>query len=562
MEVLEQFLGYFDTLFYLVPIGVIGIWRWSAWMVKRFLSIAWRDVPPSDRTRDWTVGVAITVKGEPPDTFEQVLECMRAERIDQVCIVFDAAETENIVRAEAFARRYRRDMDIRMETTDKKGKRTGLAQAIAMCHNVDIIMCMDSDTLLGPGVKESVKAAFSDPRVGGVAVMQRAYKPETWVQHLFDIQLVMRYSQDVPGQALGGRVTCLSGRCSAYLAEPLQKVAPGLLTEAWLGIKKTGGGDDKFLTTAIHDLGLHTIAVRNSQVYTRPEKRLKVYISQSLRWARNSWFSDFRALTRPWMLRSPILLFYTVDRMASSFTILFSAWFMVYWLVHKEWLAAFILLSWWFISRVIKAYPYFKATHRYYMVVPFVFMNLTVGLLKIHALVTLYEGSWLTRGATGSAQFRKRMLDQFSRLATAGLTGVMGALVFFVFSFQPEPEVRAVSLASLINPDAMNDAATTQAGSAVSIDVLANDTINGRGDSALLGIQVYDQVSVHGGVIRLEDDNTLVYSPPANFEGEDTFTYSLTSNTDQATVRVTVGAGSKFEVDDMLVKQVQTFIGR
>ncbi|MEM7797585.1 MAG: glycosyltransferase [Chloroflexota bacterium] len=506
----------------LIPVGLIGLWRWTAWLIKRSLSALWRDSDQSERTKDWKVGVALTVKGEPTETFQQVLECLAAEGIDQVCIVFDFKEHGNILSAYRFIKRYRKQIDVRIAETNKKGKRNGLSQAIGMCEGVDVIMCMDSDTLLGEGVKEAVLAAFANPRVGGVAVGQRCYRPKSWVEHLFDIRLVVRYAQDIPGQALGGRITCLSGRCSAYLAEPLQKVAPGLLSEKWAGIAKTGGGDDKFLTTAIHDEGYLTVATRKAWVYTRPEPSFKTYVSQSLRWARNSWFSDLRALlSRSWIYKSPVLLFYTVDRMVSSFTILVGIWFMAFAIYQQQWLAAGILLIWWHVSRIIKGWTYFSETKRFFMIVPYTFMSFFIGILKIHALVTLYEGSWLTRGATSQAKLRKQVLDGFSKLGTAVVIGSIGLAIYALLISQ-------IPVAPDRSDPSINFVAIDPYSQSVSGFVLdPNEEVYFYFPLETVSIDTFDARSSNNGRVTYMVDNVLQYRPPRNYEGVDTFSYSI-----------------------------------
>ena len=88
-------------------------------------------------------------------------------------------------------------------------------------------------------------------------------------------------------------------------------------------------------------------------------------------------------------------------------------------------------------------------------------------------------------------------------------------------------------------PVAISDAAATEEDVAVSINVLANDT---DGDGDRLQVQSFTQPA-HGGVNT--DGTFLKYTPAANFNGTDSFTYVstdgvLTSNT--ATVTITVNA--------------------
>ncbi len=421
------------TLTQLIPIGVFGLIRYLAWAFRRLLSSQWRDIKSEGPLPYATVGAAITVKGEPVEIFRAVLNALLSEKIDQVCIVFDANEKANIAMSRQFAKDHAGQIDIREAITTTKGKRSGLMQAISLVEGMDIIMCIDSDTLLSQGVKQAVLETFSKPAIGGATVAQRVYHPSKLIHHLFDIRLKLRYLEDIPGQALGGRISCLSGRCSAYLSKPLKTVAPGLMTESWLGIHKTGGGDDKYLTTAIHDLGYKTVAITDKTVYTQPQDSTKVYFNQSLRWARNSWFSDLRALfTRKWMWRSPILLFYTIDRMIGTFTVLLALWFMVLLILTQSWSAALILFVWWNVSRTIKIWPYLWETKKFYLLVPYLFMTLVLAWLKIHALITLWESGWLTRGAKQAQALLKRTLNFAYSSVTTSIILALGGVVLLV----------------------------------------------------------------------------------------------------------------------------------
>ncbi|PZD72635.1 Leukotoxin [Acaryochloris thomasi RCC1774] len=88
-------------------------------------------------------------------------------------------------------------------------------------------------------------------------------------------------------------------------------------------------------------------------------------------------------------------------------------------------------------------------------------------------------------------------------------------------------------------PDAVNDTATTDAGAAVGINVLANDTDADAGD--VLSVNAVGDAT--SGTTALNDDGTVTYTPDDGFVGDDSFTYDVTDGnggTDTATVNVTV----------------------
>ncbi|MEE8601065.1 beta strand repeat-containing protein, partial [Euzebya tangerina] len=88
-------------------------------------------------------------------------------------------------------------------------------------------------------------------------------------------------------------------------------------------------------------------------------------------------------------------------------------------------------------------------------------------------------------------------------------------------------------------PVATDDSATTATNTAVTTDVVANDTDPDGDDAALLLSAVSDPAGGTAGIV----DGELVYTPDAGFAGTDTVTYTVTDEqglTDTGTLTVTV----------------------
>lgn len=90
-------------------------------------------------------------------------------------------------------------------------------------------------------------------------------------------------------------------------------------------------------------------------------------------------------------------------------------------------------------------------------------------------------------------------------------------------------------------PVAFDDAATTESGVSVTIDLLANDD---DPDGDALTVTAVDATSAEGGAVVDHGDGTIAYTPPAGFTGADTFTYTISDGelTAEGTVTVTVNA--------------------
>jgi N-acetylneuraminic acid mutarotase len=84
-------------------------------------------------------------------------------------------------------------------------------------------------------------------------------------------------------------------------------------------------------------------------------------------------------------------------------------------------------------------------------------------------------------------------------------------------------------------PAAADDVAATDEDAAVTIDVLANDT---DPDGDALTITSFTQPA--HGVVTQTGDESLLYTPEADFFGEDAFLYTVSDGTDTATATVTV----------------------
>ncbi|TYA70158.1 Ig-like domain-containing protein [Seonamhaeicola marinus] len=99
-------------------------------------------------------------------------------------------------------------------------------------------------------------------------------------------------------------------------------------------------------------------------------------------------------------------------------------------------------------------------------------------------------------------------------------------------------------------PVAVNDSASTPENTAVTISVLDNDTLRNNAS-----ISDFDASSSNNGSV-IELSNRLIYTPPQDFSGTDTFTYTIcdglsTPNCATATVTVTVSdLGDPVAVDD------------
>jgi cellulose synthase/poly-beta-1,6-N-acetylglucosamine synthase-like glycosyltransferase len=382
-----------------IPLGAIGFARWASWLVRRVPAALYRPVVTGHRE---PLTVVVPVYQEDPVVFRRALESWLYNDIDEVVCVIDVTDTSCMAVAAEYAAR-----GVRVVPTDVPGKRDALRRGWEAA-GTPLVALVDSDTVWAGDVAARVCEPFVDPAVGGVGTRQNVLEPQTVWQHLNDMYLDYRYFDEIASQTVVGRaVSCLSGRTAVYRRELLLRHSTRFMHERFLGVPCMSG-DDKRLTTLVLEGGHLTVLQRSAQVWSTFPRDGRTFFKQRLRWSRNTWRSDLRALFGGWVWRYPLLAFTMVDKAISSFTLLLSPTFMVLALVRSHWPVAGLLALWWLVSRSAKMLPHLerRPSHLVTMMPVFVLLSFVMAVVKIFALVTIRRQRWLTRDVEVSAKSR------------------------------------------------------------------------------------------------------------------------------------------------------------
>ncbi len=113
----------------------------------------------------------------------------------------------------------------------------------------------------------------------------------------------------------------------------------------------------------------------------------------------------------------------------------------------------------------------------------------------------------------------------------AGFTGT--DLISYTYTLTATGDVSNTAIVTIIvdaapipdQPLAINDSTTTFKNTAVTLDVLDNDELNNDAPSTVV---VSINNAALNGVARVEDDNTIIYTPGIEFVGIERFTYVVT----------------------------------
>lgn len=423
-----------------VPISIIGLWRWTFWVIRRVAAAMYRPKVgtwPSDKPKP-TVTIVTPVYNEDPELFEEAMQSWIANGVDEIIAVIDKTNTRHIVQ---FEHRYVRDKSLktkcRLIVQPTKGKRAALCDGIARAKG-DLIALVDSDTIWDKDVLEKTLPYFLNPQIGGATLTQRVKNPDNIATVIFDMMLWSRYQEEIPALlGVGKAFNTLSGRTAVYrreaiLAEEYDNIHY-LRHEFFLGTRSISG-DDKRLTHLLLEQGWHVAYVVGPKVYTSGMRSLRQFLKQRLRWTRNSWRGDLRAVGRGWIWRHPALAIFRIDSFVQPFVMLIGPVVFTIAAMKQEWLFAGILLVWWFVSRTIKLFGYFRVHPARLMYLPaYIVMAYINAFIKIYALATLVEHSWATRWHKTRMQTKKifrKLLTVSSGVIVLAL--FLGAVVAFV----------------------------------------------------------------------------------------------------------------------------------
>ncbi len=368
------------------PLGVLGLVRWSFWLVRRVPAVLYRPVVNAHRL---PMSIVVPVYQEDPEVFEAAIRSWLANHVHEIILVIDSSDTT----CRAIAARH----PVTVVVTDVPGKRDALRRGWTAA-STELVALVDSDTVWAPDVAAEVCMPFADPRVGGVGTRQSVYGATGFLARITDMFLDHRYFDENASQTyLGRAVSCLSGRTAVYRRALLCEIEDEFMDETFWGVPCLSG-DDKRLTTLILERGHGTCLQRTAEVWSTFPTTGKVFFRQRLRWARNTWRSDLRALSHRWVYRYPFLAFTMVDKAISGFTLLFGPAFMIYSLVTANWAFCIVLALWWQISRSAKLLPHLRRRPSSFFFVPaYVVVSWVMAFIKLYALLTIRRQRWLTR---------------------------------------------------------------------------------------------------------------------------------------------------------------------
>jgi hyaluronan synthase len=216
----------------------------------------------------------------------------------QVIAVDDGSRDDTWTWIERAARRHP-DLVITVRFEANRGKRAALAEGFRRARG-EIIVTLDSDSVVERGALLAMAGPFRDPRVGAVAGKVSVYnRYEGLLPRMLHVRFTLSFDFLRSAQSTHGSVYCCPGALAAYRTSVVREVLERWEHQRFLGVPCTYG-EDRALTNSILEAGYDTVYQKSAVVHTVvPDTYAKLcrmylrwdrsYVREEIRFARIVW---------------------------------------------------------------------------------------------------------------------------------------------------------------------------------------------------------------------------------------------------------------------------------
>jgi hyaluronan synthase len=254
---------------------------------------------------------------------------MVAQAIESVASALYPAERLEIIAVDdgstddtwTYMRRAARRFPGRVSTVKldaNRGKRGALAEAFRRARG-EIVVTIDSDSLIEPGTLLAVAGPFRDARIGAVAGKVAVYnRRASVIPRMLHVRFVLSFDFLRSAQSIFRTVYCCPGALAAYRMPVVREVLERWERQTFLGVPCTYG-EDRALTNLILGAGYDSVYQRTAIVHTVVPETYRKLCKMYLRWDRSYIREEFRfariVWTRPPLWRAFALYETTVTNL-------------------------------------------------------------------------------------------------------------------------------------------------------------------------------------------------------------------------------------------------------
>jgi hyaluronan synthase len=187
-----------------------------------------------------------------------------------------------------------------------QGKRAALEVGFRRARG-EVIVTIDSDSVIDADALLAIAGPFRDPRVGAVSGKVAVYNRERGIiPRMLHVQFVLSFDLMRAVESSYGTVYCCPGALTGYRTSVVRHVLDDWMKQTFLGAPCTYG-EDRAITNLVLAAGYNTVYQRSAQVRTKVPESYRQLCRMFLRWDRSYIREELKFLRivwkRPWRSR-------------------------------------------------------------------------------------------------------------------------------------------------------------------------------------------------------------------------------------------------------------------
>jgi hyaluronan synthase len=232
-----------------------------------------------------SVSAIVPAYNEEPDILYKCIKSIADQDYEtlEVLVVDDGSSKREELKKTVY-NRFRKDKRVHIIYTPiNVGKRHAQKFGFNRCTG-EIIVTVDSDTIVPQGAIRQLMQRFKDPTVGAVTGDVRVENSKVNVlTRLIGYRYWSAFHQERAAQSFFYVLMCCSGPFSAYRKSVVDQVKDRYTSQNFMGRRCTFG-DDRHLTNLVLEAGYRVVFDNKAAAYTHVPEDIQTYIKQQVRW--------------------------------------------------------------------------------------------------------------------------------------------------------------------------------------------------------------------------------------------------------------------------------------
>jgi hyaluronan synthase len=264
---------------------------WS--LYRPFAPIRIADAPPL------TVIIPVYNEGQMVEkAIDSVASALYPHDRLEILVVDDGSKDDTWRYIDQAARRYP-GLVTPIRFSQNQGKRAALAAGFHRAHG-DIVVTLDSDSVIDSGALLALAGPFRNSKVGAVAGKVDVYnRHRGLIPRMLQVRYVLSFDFLRAAQSTYRTVYCCPGALTAYRISVVRQVLNQWEGQTFWGVPCTYG-EDRSLTNFILAHGYDTVYQRTAVVHTMVPERYTMLCKMYIRWDRSYIREDLRFFGIVW----------------------------------------------------------------------------------------------------------------------------------------------------------------------------------------------------------------------------------------------------------------------